>query len=163
MDEFEETFGDIGCVDTEPVRIVLRGGAEPYPVSVARRVLIRLQPKVKEALDRLQAAGVIVPITKPTSWYAPLVPVINKSGKVRIYVDLKTRIEELKRETFILPTIDGVTSKLSGATVFTSIDAASGFDQMPLHEVRQELITFTTPFGRYYFRRPPVGRYHVST
>ena len=38
---------------------MLRGGSEPYPLSVATRVPIPLQPKVKEELDRLQAAGVI--------------------------------------------------------------------------------------------------------
>ena len=43
----------------------MRGGAEPHALSVARRVPIPLQPKVKEELDRLQALGVIAAITKP--------------------------------------------------------------------------------------------------
>ena len=47
---------DIGYQKTEPVTIVLRGGAEPHALSVARRVPIPLQPKVKEELDRLQVA-----------------------------------------------------------------------------------------------------------
>ena len=50
-DEFEETFGDIGCLNTEPVSTVLRGGAEPYAMRVARCVPIPLQPKVKEELE----------------------------------------------------------------------------------------------------------------
>ena len=44
-DEFEETFGDFRCLNTEPVRIVLRGGAEPYALSIARSVPIILRPK----------------------------------------------------------------------------------------------------------------------
>ena len=109
VDEFEGTFGDIGCLNIEAVRIVLRGGAEPFALSVVRRVLIPLQPKVKEELDRLQAAGVVVPITKPTSWCAPMVLVMKKSRKVRICVDLKKLNEEIKRGTFVPPTKDDVT------------------------------------------------------
>ena len=112
VDEFEETLDDTGCLNTEPVRMVLRGGAEQYALSVARRVAMPLQPKVKDTLDRLQAAGVIVPIIKPTSWRAPMVPVMKKLGKVRTCVDLKKLNEEVKRETFVLPTIDDITSKL---------------------------------------------------
>ena len=45
VDEFEDTFGDIGCLNTDPVRIVLRDGAEPYALRVARRVPIPLHPR----------------------------------------------------------------------------------------------------------------------
>ena len=127
-------FGDIGRLNTEPVKIMLQDGAEPYALSVVRRVPIPVESKVKEELDRLEAAGVIEPITKPTLWCSPMVPVMKKSGKVRLCVDLKWLNQTVKREQFILPTQQDVTSKLSSATVFTSIDAASGFYQIPLHE-----------------------------
>ena len=127
-------FGDIGRLNTEPVKIMLQDGAEPYALSVARRVPILMESKVKEELDCLEAAGVIEPITKPTLWCSPMVPVMKKSGKVRLCVDLKRLNQTVKREQFILPTLQDVTSKLSGATVFTSIDAASGFYQIPLHK-----------------------------
>ena len=65
----------------------------------------------------------------------------KKSGKVRICADSKKLSEEVKRETFILPTIYDVTSKLTGATIFTYTDAASGFYQIPLHDDSQELTT----------------------
>ena len=107
VDEFEETFGDIGCLNCELVRIVLRGGAVRSEHS---QVPIPLQPKVNDELDRLQAAAVIGPITKPTSWCAPMVPVMKKSEKVHIFVDLKKLNEEVKRETFVLSTIDSITS-----------------------------------------------------
>ena len=62
--------------------------------------------------NRLQAAGGIVPIIKPTSWRAAMVPVMKKSGNVCICVDLNKLNEEVKRETFVLPTIHDITSKL---------------------------------------------------
>lgn len=57
----------------------------------------------------------------------------------------------------MLPTADEIIAKLSGAKVFSSLDAASGFWQIPLHPDSCRLATFITPFGRYCFRRLPFG------
>ena len=116
-----------------------------------------MEPKIKEELDRLEAVGVITPTTKPNAWCSPMVPVLKKSGKVTLCVDLKKLNLAVGREQFILPTMEDVTSKLSGPTVFTSLNVASGFYQIPLHEDSEELTTFITPFGRHFFRRLPFG------
>ena len=63
----------------------------------------------------------------------------------------------VKRKRYVLPTLEDVTSKLSGASVFSSLDATNGFYQIPLEEGSCELTTFITPFGRYCFRRLPFG------
>lgn len=41
--------------------------------------------------------------------------------------------------------------------MFSSLDAASGFWQIPLDEASQKLTTFITPFARYCFKRLPFG------
>ena len=43
------------------------------------------------------------------------------------------------------------------ATVFSKLDASSGFWQIPLDNDSSRLTTFITPFGRYCFRRLPFG------
>lgn len=48
-------------------------------------------------------------------------------------------------------------AKLSGSTVFMSLDAASGFWQIALHEDSSLLTTFITPFGRYCCKHLPFG------
>ena len=148
---------DIGCLKTDPVKIALKDGAEPFAVNVARRVPIPILARVKEELDRLTSAGIIKEITKPTPWCAPMVPVMKKSGKVRLCVDLKKLNVNVRRERYVLPTLDDLTSRLAGSTVYSSLDAASGFYQIPLDEASQGLTTFITPFGRYCFRRLPFG------
>lgn len=57
----------------------------------------------------------------------------------------------VKREKFILPTIDDILPKLAHAKVFSLLDAASGFWQIPLEPESAKLTTFITPFGRYFF------------
>ena len=58
------------------------------------------------------------------------------------------------RETYPLPKVD---ITLAQATIFSKMDANSGFWQILLEESSRELTTFITPFGRYYFNRLPFG------
>lgn len=123
-------------------------GAVPYTVHTARRVPLPLLPKVQKELQRMEEQGVIVKVTQPTDWCAPMVPVLKTTvGQQRICVALQKLNENLRRERYQLPTIEETLAKLSGSTVFTSLDAASGFWQILLHEDSCLLTTFITPFG----------------
>ena len=61
-----------------------------------------------------------------------MAPVLKKNGKVRIWVYLKKLNEDVKREQFMLPTLEDVAPTLSGAKVFSTHDVANGFYQLPL-------------------------------
>lgn len=153
-----KAYGEHGTLKTEPVRIQLKDNAQPYAVHTARRVPLPMLQKVREELQRMERNGIIERVTQPTDWCAPMVPVLKKStGKARICVDLKRLNEAVKREQYILPITDEIIAKLSGATVFSSLDAASGFFQIPLHPDSCKLTTFITPFGRFHFKRLPFG------
>ena len=56
-----------------------------------------------------------------------------------------------------IPKVDETLVQLSGATVFSKLDANSGFWQIPLTPESRPLTTFTTPFGRYCFNKLPFG------
>ena len=116
-----------------------------------------LMPKVKAELERMEREGVISSVSEPTEWCAPMVPVIKKSGDVRICVDLKHLNESIVRPKFVIPTKEDILSKLSDGTVFSSLDAPSGFWQIPLDSECVKLTTFITLFGRYCFNRLPFG------
>ena len=57
----------------------------------------------------------------------------------------------------MLPNLDDISPKLAGSSLFSKLDASSGFYQIPLHPNSCELTTFITPMGRYCFRRVPFG------
>ena len=57
----------------------------------------------------------------------------------------------------MLPNLDDIAPKLAGMTVFSKLDAAQGFFQLPLSSESSELTTFITPFGRYKYQRVPMG------
>ena len=48
-------------------------------------------------------------------------------------------------------------AQLTGAKVFSKLDANSGFCQIPLAEKSRHLTTFITPFGRFCFNKMPFG------
>ena len=78
-------------------------------------------------------------------------------GKVLLCVDFKKLNGAIKRVLFILPTPDTIFSGMKGSKVFSTLDAVSGYWQMPLDESSSELTTFITESGRYRFTRLPFG------
>ena len=154
----DEIFGDTpSSVKCKPVKILLTPNAEPYVQTAARRIPIPQLPKVEEELKRMEKAGVIERITEPTEWCAPIVPVAKPNGKVRICTDFKRLNTAVKRERYILPTLEDIVHKLHGSTVFSKLDATAGYWQIPLDPETAKLTTFITPFGRFFYRRLPFG------
>ncbi|XP_043203586.1 uncharacterized protein K02A2.6-like [Amphibalanus amphitrite] len=69
----------------------------------------------------------------------------------------RVRAPTQRRWCFPIPTLEHLTSKLGGATLFSKLDASSGFYQIPLDEASSKMTTFITPFGRKRFLRLPMG------
>ena len=156
--EENEIYG-FGKWDTLPVKFYVRKDAVPYAVTAARNIAIPLQEPTKKALNKLIESDVIEPVNHPTDWVSPMVPVVKASSKdkIRITVDYRKLNKNLKRETYQIPTFEELSSKFSGATRFSKLDASSGFFQIPIDEESRDLTTFMTPFGRYKFKRLPMG------
>ena len=53
--------------------------------------------------------------------------------------------------------VEEVAAQMSGATVFSVLDAKNSFWQIRLDKKSSLLTTFSTPFGRYRFLRMPFG------
>ncbi|KAL0160136.1 hypothetical protein M9458_043861, partial [Cirrhinus mrigala] len=86
-----------------------------------------------------------------------MVVVPKKSGAVRICVDLSKLNESVRREKYILPSVEQTLGMLAGAQIFSKLDANVGFWQIPLSEESAQYTTFITPFGHYFFRWLPFG------
>ena len=126
-------FQGLGTIGDE-YRIKLKEGAVPHAIHTARNIPIPLRAKVQEELDQMEKLGVISRVEEPTPWCAGIVVVPKKSGSIRICVDLKPLNESVLRETHPIPKVDKTLAQLAGATVFSKLDANSGFWQIPLHK-----------------------------
>ena len=71
---------------------------------------------------------------------------------------IRDRINELTtKDAYPLPSINTNLDKLSGATIFTTLDSAGAFHTMTVDENSREYTTFTSCFGSYQFCRLPFG------
>ena len=155
-EQYPALFSGLGTFP-DSYRIMLKSDAQPFALFTPRNVPIPLRKKVEEELARMVSSGVISRVEQPSQWCAGMVVVPKKSGAVRICVDFRRLNESVLRETHPLPKVDNTLAQLAGATVFSKIDANSGFWQIPLDPMSRELTTFITPFGRFHFNRLPFG------
>nr|XP_037274010.1 uncharacterized protein K02A2.6-like [Rhipicephalus microplus] len=152
---FPDLFSGTGCV-RRPYKMVLREDAVPV-VQPARRVPIALKGCLRQELQRMEKASIIVKVDEPTEWVSLLVVVHKKDGTLRIRMDPRAVNRSIKREHYPIPSREDIESELAGAQYFSRLDANAGFHQIPLDEATSRICTFATPFGRYRFLRLPFG------
>ena len=87
------------------------------------QVAIPLLPQVKKELIRMEQLGVIEKIEEPTEWCAGLVVALKQNDKVCISVDLTKLNKNVCSERYPLPAVQQILTQLSGATVFSVLDA----------------------------------------
>lgn len=154
--DFPKLWSGLGIIPGE-YKITLDKKHIPYAITAPRKIPIPLRKKVEEELNRMLRLGIIHAVEKPTDWCAPMTCVYKKNGSVRICVDLTKLNKSVKREWHPIPSVEDTLAQLTGARLFTKLDANSGFWQIPLSEESKHLTTFITPFGRFAFNRLPFG------
>ena len=156
--KIDDSLFGFGCWNTEPVKFHVKSNFLPVAIYTARKIPVKLMQPVKLALSKMVEEGIIESIKTPTDWASGMVPVPKQNGtKVRITVDFRNLNKCLKREIFQIPTFDELSYQLRGAKIMSKLDAASGFFQIPLDEESRDYTTFLTPFGRFRFKRLPMG------
>ena len=154
--KFPSLFRGLGTFGN-PYTIELKPDSKPQALYTARKVPLRLRDAVEAELKKMESDGIISRVDTPTPWCSGMVSVPKKSGAVRICVDLKHLNESVQREVYPLPTVDDTLGRLTEATVFSRLDANSGFWQVPLCPKSRLLTTFITPCGRFCFNKLPFG------
>lgn len=125
--QYPTVFSGLGKLK-EPYKIELEPRAVPYALSSPRRVPLPMQEKVRAELKRMEDMGVISKVTRPTPWCAGLVVAPKaQPGKIRLCADLTHLNKWVRRERHILPAVDHTLAMLTGAKMFTKLDATSGF------------------------------------
>ena len=81
----------------------------------------------------------------------------KRDGSHRFCIDYRGLNAVTKGDSFPLPRIDDLLDDLGSARYFSTLDLASGFWQIPVHEKSQEKTAFSTPFGLFEFRMMPFG------
>lgn len=152
-DIFSQGEGDLGCtslisheiplLDNTPVR-------QPY-----RRIPPSQYETVKAHIRQLLDSKVIRESSSPYS--SPIVLVTKKDGSLRLCVDYRQLNAKTRRDAYPLPRIEESLDALSGAKWFSTLDLASGYNQVPMVEQDKPKTAFCTPFGLFEFNRMAFG------
>lgn len=150
---FSAHEGDLGCtnlishdnplIDDTPVR-------QRY-----RRIPPSEYEAVKAHINQLLESQVIRESSSP--YASPIVLVRKKDGSLRLCVDYRLLNSKTRKDAFPLPRIEESLDALSGARWFSTIDLASGYNQVPVAEQDKAKTAFCTPFGLFEFNRMPFG------
>ena len=89
---------------------------------------------MEEELERLEAAGIIEPVTH-SDWAAPVVPVVKGDDNIRLCGDYKLTVNQVASlEKYPLPLIEDMILSLGKGKVFTKLDLANAYLQVELEQ-----------------------------
>ena len=154
--KFDDVLGDaIGCLPGE-YDIKIDNTVAPV-VHPPRSVPAAIRQQVKDELEHLEKCGIIARVTEPTQWVSSMVVVKKKNGRVRICIDPYDLNKAILRELHPMSSIEDIATRQEGSTVFSTLDANSGYYQIKLSKKCSLLSVFNTLFGRYRYLRMPMG------
>jgi transposase InsO family protein len=104
---------------------------------------------VQQEIKRMLACNVIRPSTSP--WASPIVLVKKKDNSTRFCVDYRVLNNITKKDVHPLPRISDMLEALHGGVFFTTLDAASGYWQIPMDEASKEKTAFICNEGLFQF------------
>lgn len=150
---FSSGLNNLGFTDLTEMVIELEDNEpvvyRPYRMSYADRALVR------NMIQEMTEHGIVRESTSP--YASPIVLVQKKTGEKRLCVDYRALNRKTKKEHYPLPRIEDQLDQLAGNKVFTSLDLASGYYQIPIAEESRHKTAFVTPDGQYEYNRMPFG------
>ena len=167
LSQYSGCFEGIGCFPGDLYRFHLKPDYKPAR-HAPRKVPVHLEAAFKEEIDSLVKQGILEEVKEHTDWVNSYVIVEKDTGnqhapnhtvkkKLRICLDPRDLNEALEREPYHTRSVDEITAKLQGMTVFTIVDFKKGYWMVVLHPDSRRLTCMALPFGRFQWTRLPMG------
>ncbi|XP_037560807.1 uncharacterized protein K02A2.6-like [Dermacentor silvarum] len=155
--EYASVFDDaLGTFKGVSAKITIEDNVKPRFFK-ACPVPFAMIDRVNEALMRMERVGVLRPV-KTSEWAAPIVPILKRSGQIRICGDFKVTVNPVTvPEKYPIPRVEDLFSRLSGGEKFSKLDLKDAYLQVQLDEASRKLVTINTPKGLYQYTRLPFG------
>ena len=167
LSHYSSCFEGIRCFPGDPYKFHLKPehkAAQHAP----RKVPIHLETAFKEKIKSLVKLGILEEVKEHTDWINSYVIAEKDTGshhspnhtmkkKLRICLDPRHLNEVLEREPYHTHSVDEITAKLQGMTVFTIVDFKKGYWMVVLHPDSKKLTSMALPFGRFQWTQLPMG------
>ena len=126
-----------------------------------RQTFYRTSPQTKENIEQKVQEMLDNDIIEPSmsEWHQPVVLIRKKCGDYRFVVDYRQLNKVTKPINFPLPRLDDIIDTIaeSKAQIFSVMDMANGFWQIPLDPTTKHKSAFITHNGVYNFKKLPYG------
>ena len=163
LTEFDDLFmkhkADIGRCTIAKHPVELEPGATPHREG-ARRMSPDKAERANQEVRNLLALGMIQPSLSP--WASGIVKVKKKNGELRFCCDFRPLNAVTIKDAYPLPRIDESLSRLGKAKIYTSIDLAWAFWQIPVRKADRQKTAFACELGLFEWRRMPFGMCNAS-
>ena len=121
-----------------------------------RRVPMHMQDQVDKAMQDMIEKDVIEPSSSP--WQSNVVLVKKKDGSLRFCIDYRPLNKITVKDSYRLPSIAESLDFLSGSSLFSCLDLASGYWQVEMDpDDKQKTAFATSRHGLYQFKVMPFG------
>ncbi|KAE9165774.1 hypothetical protein PF005_g29467 [Phytophthora fragariae] len=134
---------EIDTGDNRPIK------QQPYRVSGAEGEV--MEAEVEEYLD----LGLIRPSKCP--WASPVLMIRKPDGGIRFCIDYRRLNAVTVKDCYPMPLIDDILDVLGDARLFSTMDIASGYWNVPMHENSVAKTAFTCKYGLYEWLVMPFG------
>ena len=125
QEEFKDVFIGQGCLMHE-CNIQIKPEGKPV-VHAAGTIPVSLKDKVKLELERMVKLNIIQKVDELSEWINSMVVVPKSNGEVRICLDPRNLNSAIKREHYLMQTLNEVTKQLASAKYFSVLDATSSW------------------------------------
>ena len=167
LSQYSGCFEGIGHFPGDPYRFHLKPDHKPAR-HAPRKIPVHLETAFKEEIESLVKQGILEEVKEHTDWVNSYVIVEKDTGnhhspnhtvkkKLRICLDPRDLNEALEREPYHARSVDEITAKLQGMTVFTIVDFKKGYWMVVLHPDSRRLTCMALPFRRFQWTHLPMG------
>ena len=137
LSQYSGCFEGIGCFPGDPYKFHLKPDYKPAR-HAPRKVPVHLEAAFKEEIESLVKQGILEEVKEHTDWVNSYVivekdtrnqhaPNHTVKKKLRICLDPRDLNEALEREPYHTRSVDEITAKLQGMTIFTIVDFKKGY------------------------------------
>ena len=96
------------------------------------------------------------------TWFSNVVMVKKSNGKWQMCVDYTDLNKACPKDSYPLPSIDGLVDTTFGFRFLSFLDAYSGYNQIPMHPLDGEKTTLITQMRNYYYREILFGLKNIG-
>ena len=156
LQKYEDLFdGTLGEWKGTDIKIELQPNAKPFHASPFPVPQVH-EATLRKEVDRLVMLGVLER-DNSSEWAAPTFIIPKKNKTVRFLSDFRKLNSMLKRKPYPIPKIQDMLQKLEGFQFASSIDLNMGYYTIKLNPDAQKICTIILPWGKYKYKRLPMG------